>query len=82
MLLYIFCITCYKISEEKFEKYLQTYKNQQKNFFRHISYHQKRLLLRKMAIPIRYLLFDFVFMYELYYRFTYNYERQIKFIKL
>ena len=25
-------VICYKISEEKFEKYLQTYKNQQKNF--------------------------------------------------
>ena len=57
-----------------FEKYLKTYKNEQK-LFRHISYHQKRLLLRELAIPIRNLLFDFVFIYELYYCFTYNDER-------
>ena len=35
-----FYIACYKTSEEKFEKYLQTYKNQQK-IFHHVSYHQK-----------------------------------------
>ena len=81
LLLYIFYITCYKISKEKFEKYLQTYKNQQK-IFRHISYHQKPLLLRELTIPICYLLFRFVFIYELYYCFTYNYEKQIKFFKI
>ena len=39
-------------------------KNQQ-NFFHHISYHQKRLLLSELAISICYLLFDFVFIYDL-----------------
>ena len=65
---------CYKISEEKFENYLQTYKKQQK-FFHNITYHQKRLLLRELVIPIRYLLFDLVFIYELYHCLTHNYER-------
>ena len=46
-----------------------------KKFFCHISYHQKRLLLRDLAILIGNLLFDFVFIYELYYCFTYNDER-------
>ena len=64
----------HKISEEKFEKYLQTCKNQQK-FFCLISCHQKRLLLRELTIPIHYFLFDFVFMYEFCHCFTYNYER-------
>ena len=35
--IYIFYVICYKISDEKFEKYLQTYKDQTKDF-RHTSY--------------------------------------------
>ena len=76
-----FYIACYKISEEKFEKYLKTYKNQQK-IFCNISYHQKRLLLRELAIPIRNLLFDFVFIYELYYCFTSRTTHLVRIIKM
>ena len=46
-----------------------------KKIFRRILYHQKRLLLRELVITIRYLLFDFIFIYELYHCFTHNYER-------
>ena len=73
IILQLICL-CYKIGEEKFEKCFQTYKNQQK-FLGHISYHQKRLLLRDLVISICYLFFAFVFLCELYHCFTHNYER-------
>ena len=69
IIIYLYSIL-YNPSEDKFEKYL------------HILYHQKLLLFREWAIPTCYLRFDFVFRYECYHFFTYNYQRSFKLTKL
>ena len=64
-----------KLMKKSSKNICKLIKINKKIFFCHISYHEKRLLLRELAIPIRNLLFEFVFIYELYYCFTYNDDR-------
>ena len=69
-----FMLDVTKLAKKTLKKFCNLIKIN-KTYFRHMSFHQKRLLLRALAIPIRYLLFDFDFIYERYHCFTYKQER-------